>query len=840
MSRARRFALVAACVAVPPLLLCLVAALQGFYPFGTMSFLSSDLAQQYVDLYAWLRRVLTGQASLLYSWGISLGSNMWGNFSYYLSSPLNLLLPLFPEDKIALFVFVTDAIKLSLTQLSTCWFVRRRFGLSGPWAFALALGFCFSTWSVSMLRNPMWLDAVYLMPLAMYGCWRYVREGRWGLLLATLAADVMICWYMAYMSIVFLCLYVLLEAYLLHLDSPGLGWRWYLGRVLGFAGVIAGALLLSAWTFLPTVVQMLGTENAGGLPVQPSLRYLIAGLFPGTLLVDVTPQLFFGSLALLLGAAYLFDAHAGLRRRLALLLVLVLLAAACVVVPLGMVFTGFRLPDGFYCRFSWLFGLMLLWAAGAELASLHEGAAPRRQVLASLLALSVTVAYVAWKGLFGRLRYLAACEVSLVAFAVFVLLVYGRRRPGTRAIALGLACVLACVELVPNARLAWSRIYTDGLTQAANDAYVAASTEDLAKLRKADSGAYRMDKTFTRWGNSFDEGLAQGYAALSGYTSVNNGRLFDLLDTLGVTGTPSHYLTRYVCPVPPTDSLFGLKYVFCTSNPPGYEATSIADGSRGYQVFRNPHALSLGFGVSGDVSRLTLDAGDDRDPFANQNALLTALLGHDAQVWKPVDVTLQEIGKTGNLHWTVSSGEESNTYIYLTNNPDDVTMTVSLHDGGLTYSEFDFSRHGIFLLGGGTQEVYVMPSGSVASNVRLLAYELDMDAYEAAVDELAQHQLAVTSFQDGRLTGTYDADADGTLLTTVPYDEGWTVRVDGERVDYTATVDDALIAVPVHAGHNEVELTYMPRGLIAGCVISVATGGGLAVARVLRRRRQAA
>lgn len=832
-----RVGLVTACLLVPPLMLCALAACAGFYPFGEQSFLSSDLAQQYVDLYTWLWGVLHGQRNLLYSWGISLGTSMWANFSYYLSSPLNLLLLLFPEDKITLFVFVTDALKLSLVQLALCWYVRRRFGIARPWAFLLALGFCLSTWTVSMLRNPLWLDALYLMPLAMYGCWRYVREGRWGFLLAVLSIDIMVCWYMAYMSIVFLCLYALWEAYIAHADDHSLGLRWFAGRALGFVLVLAGSLLLSAWTFLPTVIQMLGTENTGGSVVSPRLRYLVAGLYPGTLLVDVTPQLFFGSLVLMLAGAFVFNRRIALGRRTATLALMLLLAASCVVTELGLVFTGFRLPDGFYCRYSWLFGLMATCAAAAEVKSLADGEAPHEGIAISLAIESLGVVALWVLGVFPSRSWAVAAEATLVALAVLVHLTFSARGVRRQALWIGAAGVIVCAELLASGHQSWGMVYTDKLTQRGNDNYVAVATSQQEALREHDSGAYRMDKTFQRWGNSFNEGLVQGYAGLSGYTSVNNARLFGLLDTLGVTGTPSHYLTRYLCPVPTTDSLLGIRYVFTGRAPTGYEDTGLVSDNMGYGIYRNPEALSLGYGVSSGLSGLTLDSGADRDPFANQNALISAMLGHEVSVWKPVDVTARETGKPDRLHWTVTSGADAQVYAYITNNPSSQQVTCSILDGAETFAEYDFSRHGIFPLAGGTQEVYVLAKGT-APGVRLAAYELDEAAYQDAMSELAQHQLQVTNFSDGHLAGSYQADDDGTLLTTVPYDEGWRVTVNGKAVGYEAMVEGGLIAIPVRAGRNDIEMTFVPRGLPAGCAVTAASCTGLLARVVVRRRRR--
>lgn len=58
------------------------------------------------------------------------------------------------------------------------------------------------------------------------------------------------------------------------------------------------------------------------------------------------------------------------------------------------------------------------------------------------------------------------------------------------------------------------------------------------------------------------------------------------------------------------------------------------------------------------------------------------------------------------------------------------------------------------------------------------------------------------------------------LFTTIPYDAGWTVKVDGQRVE-TYGVADALLAFDVGAGEHTVELSYSTPGLLMGIFISV-------------------
>ena len=83
-----------ACMAfLIPLVILAVAygALQVF-PFGKRHMLTVDLFHQYAPFLSLLRqKILTG-SSLFYSGAIGLGTNFYALLSYYLASPLNLLL----------------------------------------------------------------------------------------------------------------------------------------------------------------------------------------------------------------------------------------------------------------------------------------------------------------------------------------------------------------------------------------------------------------------------------------------------------------------------------------------------------------------------------------------------------------------------------------------------------------------------------------------------------------------------------------------------------------------------------------------------------------------------
>ena len=83
--------------AVPIVVLYLVFICLGMFPFGSRSILTLDMDGQYVYFFEQIRDVYTGDASIFYTFERALGGEFLGYFTYYLASPLSLLVVIFPK-----------------------------------------------------------------------------------------------------------------------------------------------------------------------------------------------------------------------------------------------------------------------------------------------------------------------------------------------------------------------------------------------------------------------------------------------------------------------------------------------------------------------------------------------------------------------------------------------------------------------------------------------------------------------------------------------------------------------------------------------------------------------
>ena len=74
------------------------------------------------------------------------------------------------------------------------------------------------------------------------------------------------------------------------------------------------------------------------------------------------------------------------------------------------------------------------------------------------------------------------------------------------------------------------------------------------------------------------------------------------------------------------------------------------------------------------------------------------------------------------------------------------------------------------------------------------------------------------TFSGGKVLVT--AEKDGIMFTTISWEPGWTIKVDGKETK-PVKLCDALIGVPLTAGEHEIEMTFFPEGLRTGIIFSI-------------------
>ena len=95
-------------------------------PLGSSSLAAFDCKIQYLDFFNYYKDVLTGHNRIGYSLTKGLGGNGVGLFSYYLASPLNLLMYFFDGTQANTVIDLLIFIKIGLAAAACAYFLQVR------------------------------------------------------------------------------------------------------------------------------------------------------------------------------------------------------------------------------------------------------------------------------------------------------------------------------------------------------------------------------------------------------------------------------------------------------------------------------------------------------------------------------------------------------------------------------------------------------------------------------------------------------------------------------------------------------------------------------------------
>ena len=108
--------------------------------------------------------------------------------------------------------------------------------------------------------------------------------------------------------------------------------------------------------------------------------------------------------------------------------------------------------------------------------------------------------------------------------------------------------------------------------------------------------------------------------------------------------------------------------------------------------------------------------------------------------------------------------------------------------------------------------------GPFYGNVEFYLESFNKEAYLSAMEQLKTNKLENVQSKGNIITGTIDAGVGGTLFTTIPYDDGFSIYVDGIKTNYNKALE-TFISIELSAGPHDIKFVYTPPGLMVGIFI---------------------
>lgn len=95
-------------------------------------------------------------------------------------------------------------------------------------------------------------------------------------------------------------------------------------------------------------------------------------------------------------------------------------------------------------------------------------------------------------------------------------------------------------------------------------------------------------------------------------------------------------------------------------------------------------------------------------------------------------------------------------------------------------------------------------------NVADTVAPITFDNYMAYVNELKKDNFVISKFTDNNIIGSVNVNEAKTLFFSIPFDEGWHVKVNGADAKLYR-INAGLTGLPITKGNNKVELMFEPR-----------------------------
>lgn len=856
MSRIKHFLrdnkLIFAAFLLPVALVILVFAVTGIYPFGDAQIAVIDMYHQYVPFLSELQHKLQEGGNLFYTWNGAGGSNFWNLLAYYGASPLNLLLAAFPQKLIMEGITAVLVIKIGLAGSFMAIYLRYRSGKCNMVTVAFASLYAMCSYVMAYYWCIMWMDAVMLLPLCILGLNRIIDDGRAVMYVLSLALVVFSNYYMAIMVCIFIMFYYPV-LYFLKVRGGGVKrCAQTTGKAVGYSFL---AIAMSAVMLLPTYISMQSTYYISSEMPDNWLIYnnaldVLNQLLPYTELTfrEGLPNLYCGMIVVIMLVMYVLSESISLREKALNGAFLLFMFFSLNLNKLDFIWHGLHFPNQLPYRYTFVICFILIGMAYGMIQRKDEF---KTKHMWALLAAGTGYYLVAQKLMEKsdysmELFFYGGMAWLILYCAVVILRRRGYITEGSFSL---LIVVLIVAELAAGACTSFDRIgnsYREGYFANSKDVY------KLVDITNEKFARTEMDQLYT-----LNNPALYNYKGISQFSSSINADTTALMEKLGMDGSPDRNRFNYNQTNPVTNAMLNIKYII-TKNRPLEDPDFTQIKESGYSgLYESRYPLSIGYMTGNEIrtwnteSENPFDVLDDYIRAATSNTCGSVFTSAgepqitsrnaDAETVADGKVSVKRENKSSTARVTLkyTANEAGKHYVFVEAfNAEYITAR-----SGDKLDDIEIRNDCGSIVNIGTMEkgqtfsiIIDYPkgkTGDITCHVKTLNY----DEWNEAYDILSGSMMDVTDYSDNHIEGTVDVKESGVLVTSIPYDKGWRLEIDGESKDVHELTGGVFISMPLEEGSHHISLTFRPPGIVAGMVITVVSVLMLAAFALMRKRR---
>lgn len=805
---------------IPFFILIFTYIIRGVYPFGDRIYLARDMYHQYAPFFSEFHSKLINGENLTYSWNIGLGTNFTALYAYYLASPLNWILFLFNRKYLIELMNILIIVKIALSSVTCTYYLRKHYNRKDTIVLVISMFYALSAYVSAYAWNIMWLDCLLLLPLIVLGIERLVKENKGYLYFITLSISIISNYYISYMICFYMILYFIV---LLFTNDTKKDWTYYKERVLKFAffSILAGAS--AAFIIVPEYFA-LKVSAAGDMAFPDNIkRYfsIYEILSRGLMNLEVSattendPNIYSSVLVYLLLPLYCMITRKKTKEKVSKILLVVFFLLSFNFNILNYIWHGFHFPNSLPARQSFIFIFLILTMAYESLIYIKEF--KDKQIYGAFAG--AVILFLSYEHfLVGDEFDYQNIYLSILFIAIYILALQLYRHIKVdydisslkRNIVISFIIIVAITETTIN-------FSQTGIRTTSRETYITDNKDidfllnEIKENEENKESFYRVEKYKRRTKN---DSAWHGYKGASVFSSASNDKLNEYLKHLGFE--KSKNASSFYGHTPLTSSLLSVKYMFTKEilTEEYMNLTTLIAESEGEYLYRNNYTLPLGFMLPQDFELSWNNKFNN--PFIVQNEFVKILL--DNNLFDEITIINNESEAT----LKIENNKEVCVYVPTKGVESIEFLMTDINGNEITSYEYDnHKRPHIINLGRFEVGDFIhISSPDITSDLKVHAYAFNEEVFVDVYEKLSQQPFIIESFDDTLIKGKIKANDDGLMYTSIPYDKGWSVTVDGKEIE-TVAFKDALLAVPLTAGEHTIELSYRSQGLKFGIGISI-------------------
>ena len=335
-------------------------------PFGGKCLVVVDGVHQYLPFFSEYQEKLKHLSDIQYTFDVGMGNNFISLWSYYLSSPINLIVILFAKSHLPMALNIIISTKIIIASLTFAYFLihRGKEKEVTPGVIPFSLLYAFSSYVVGYYWNLMWLDCIFIFPIIILGMDKMMKKSDSRMYVLALLYAFICNYYISFMICMFLVLWFFTYRFKSFSDF------FFKGLRFAVASLITAAM--SAVVLLPAYKGIMTTASAEfELP-----EWEFYGTFADTLrshlfcsevltnqIGDAGTNLYCGIITVLFAVIFFMMPGISRERKVKYLLLLALLVVSFNNVKLNYIWHGFHNQYGIPNRFAFLYVFVLILMA---------------------------------------------------------------------------------------------------------------------------------------------------------------------------------------------------------------------------------------------------------------------------------------------------------------------------------------------------------------------------------------------------------------------------------------------------------------------------------------------